>query len=341
LFDRSYATVLAVNQLVEIGGKRRDRRLSAQSGYRSARALFLDAKRTLEQGVAAAFIGAVQAGENERILRESAGSLQREAEIGRTRLRAGDISESDKNQIELNARQFELQAESAAAQAKVARVAVEVLMGLKEPTGEWSPSEDLGALAEKAPPPSAVAAALGRPDVVAAEESYKKSEYDVKLQKAIRIPDPTVMLEYQRYPNPPYGADSVGIGLSFPLPLWNRNRGAIQAAEGAREQARLAMEKARAQAASDMATARITYESATRRWERYRDEMLKKSRDVVEAIRFAYTKGGASLLDLLVAERNDNDLRIAAAQAQTDRAVAAANLKAAGQTLSESDLKTK
>ena len=44
---------------------------------------------------------------------------------------------------------------------------------------------------------------------------------------------------------------------------------------------------------------------------------------------FAYQKGGASLLDFLVAERNDNDVRLASAQAAADTATAIAARQAA------------
>ena len=44
---------------------------------------------------------------------------------------------------------------------------------------------------------------------------------------------------------------------------------------------------------------------------------------------YSYQKGGASLLDLLVAQRNDNDVRLALAQAASDAALALAALKAA------------
>ena len=60
-WDRNYDTVFAINQLFEIGGKRRNRKASAQAGYGAARATFLDAKRTLELAVAKAYAAAAQA----------------------------------------------------------------------------------------------------------------------------------------------------------------------------------------------------------------------------------------------------------------------------------------
>ena len=44
---------------------------------------------------------------------------------------------------------------------------------------------------------------------------------------------------------------------------------------------------------------------------------------------YAYEKGGTSLLDLLNAQRNDNEIRLATAQAAADTALAAASLGSA------------
>jgi cobalt-zinc-cadmium efflux system outer membrane protein len=147
------------------------------------------------------------------------------------------------------------------------------------------------------------------------------------LQKANRIPDPTVLAQYEH--QPPDTVNSAGFGVSFPLPLWNRNRGNILAAEAARDQARLAYEKAQAQAAADIAMARFAFDNASNRWASIRDSIRPKSEQIRATMAYAYEKGGASLLDLLVAERNDNDVRLGLAQAASDTAMAAAALKAA------------
>src|SRR5208283_2091852 len=42
MWDRSYDTIFAINQLFEIGGKRRNRKASAQAGYEGAKAQLFD-----------------------------------------------------------------------------------------------------------------------------------------------------------------------------------------------------------------------------------------------------------------------------------------------------------
>lgn len=337
LWDRSYDTIFAINQLFEIGGKRRNRKASAQAGFEGAKAQLFDARRTLDMAVAKAYVAVAQAEENVRVLMQSAGTLREEAKIAEVRLRAGEISASDKSQIEITAEQFELNAQSARAAAAQARVALEVLLGVPHPQDDCVLTDRLDKLCDLPAPANTNSIGTWRPDVVVAEATLRKAEADLRFQKSMRVPDPTLMAEYEH--QPPDFPNSVGFGVSLPLPLWNRNRGNILAAESAMEQARLAFEKAKAQAIADIAVARLAYEDALKRWQSYRQSIGPKSEQIRKTMAYAYQKGGASLLDLLVAERNDNDVRLAAAQAASDTAATAAAFRAATQEIQPSQLK--
>jgi cobalt-zinc-cadmium efflux system outer membrane protein len=340
LWERNYDSIAAVSQLIEIGGKRHDRQLAARAGVTGARAAFFDARRLLDQGVTKAYVAAVLAGDNARILNESAGYLRHEADLAELKFRAGAISDSDKKQIEISAEQFELQARSADAAAAQARIAVEILLGEKQPQGNWTPADSLDRLSTTPPTgTNELRPQVERPDVIVADANLKSSVANLKLQKAMRIPDPTISIGGEH--NPPGGGppvDTLNIGVSFPLPLWNRNGGEIKAAEAARAQAELALEKAQAQVQADIANAGSEYDEAAQRWQRYRDQTVPKSAKVRESVAFAYEKGGASLVDLLEAERTDNDVRLAAAQAQADTASATADVQAAQNVLTETEL---
>lgn len=335
LWQRSYDTIFAINQLFEIGGKRKYRKLSAQAGYEAARAQLLDARRTLELGVAKAYIAAALAKENAEVLLASASTLEQEARVAKTRLQAGEISEADKDQIEITAERFEADAGTAQTTAAQARVALEVLLGIPRPRGNCALSDTLGTLAGNIHV-NTNATGLWRPDVILAEQNWHKAEADLRLQKANRIPDPTVQAQYEH--NPPDFPNTAGFGVSLPLPLWNRNKGNILAATGAMEQARLAYEKAKAAASADIATGLLGYEEASRRWQKYQEQVRPKSQRIRETKAYAYQKGGASLLDMLVAERDDNEVRLAALQAASDAANAAASLKAATFELNHSEI---
>src|ERR1043166_2637 len=235
LWSRNYDTVLAVNQLFEIGGKRANRKASAVAGFTAAEARLKDARRLLDLAVTKAYVGALLAETNVHILTQSAQSLRKEADIAETRLKAGDISQADKSQIEITAERLELDARTAQTTAASAKIAVDVFLGIPKPAGDWTPGDSLEVLAltpflasEKMP------GAL-RPDLLAAEAAHRKAEADLKLQKALRIPDPTLLVQYEHEPRDQ--PNTIGLGVSFPLPLWNRNLGGIRAASAALTQA--------------------------------------------------------------------------------------------------------
>jgi len=340
VWDRSYDSIAAVSQLLEIGGKRHDRQVAARAGVLGAKARFYDAKRTLDQGVTKAYIAMLLAAENERVLNQSAGLMRHEANIAQARFTSGDLSEADEKTLEINAEQFELQAKSAAAATVQARIAVEVLLGANQPQGHWTAVESLEDLTAVAPAPPETPTGATRPDVLAAETDLEGGEAQLKLQKAMRIPDPTVSLGAEH--NPPGGGpaeDTINVGVTFPLPLWNLNGGNIKAARAAVDQFREALGKARTQAMADLAVAESEYDEAHQRWLRYRDEISPNSARTRDAVAFQYEKGAASMVDLLNAEQTDNTIRQALAQAMNDTASAAADLTAARTVLTEADLK--
>jgi cobalt-zinc-cadmium efflux system outer membrane protein len=141
------------------------------------------------------------------------------------------------------------------------------------------------------------------------------------------IPDVTISAQYER--NPPSAPNSAGVGLTFPLPIWNRNGGAIRAARAARDLAQAQLDKTRTAALAEIASARSAYQTAIAQADVYAHELGAKSAGVVKTVAFAYERGGAALVELLAAERNANDIRLSAVRAQADAASAAFALTAA------------
>jgi cobalt-zinc-cadmium efflux system outer membrane protein len=261
------------------------------------------------------------------VLTESAAALRRQAEIAAHRYHAGDLSKSDQGRIEIAADQDELGAQSEVAAAKSAVVALESLLGNPDPDGSTELSDSLSQLSQAAAPGLEDMALSDRPDIAAAEAGVEQAETNLKLQRRERVPDVTVSLQFER--NPPAQPDTIGVGLSLPLPLWNQYTGEILGAQAARNQAEAHLDSVRVQAAADVSAARVAYREARDRARRYEQSLVPKSAEVTKSVVYAYEKGGAALIDLLDAQRNDNSIRQAAVQADADAAAAAAALLAA------------
>jgi cobalt-zinc-cadmium efflux system outer membrane protein len=136
---------------------------------------------------------------------------------------------------------------------------------------------------------------------------------------------------------PPDRPNTIGAGVALTLPFWSRNAGAIASADAQRDAAAREVRRVGAQVAADLVAARAGFEEAAQRWQRYRDELRPRSDSIRRAVSLAYEKGGASLVDLLQAQRNDNDVRLEAMRAANDVTVAAADLEAATTTASPED----
>ncbi len=67
-----------------------------------------------------------------------------------------------------------------------------------------------------------------RYDLKAAQTQVQLQEANLKLQKALAVPDLTLSANYDRQSN--FIRNYTGLGVSVPLPLWNRNQGNISMA---------------------------------------------------------------------------------------------------------------
>jgi len=334
LLNRSYDSIASLSKLFVVG-KRGLMRDAASAGIRSAEFQRDEVRRLLLQAVTQAYVAALSAHKQADVLTDSASKLRREADVAEHRFKIGDLSSSDKAQLEIAADQDELNSYAEKAAAKTAVVTLEILLGEPSPAGITPLADTLDQWVERIPASLEQASIGTRPDIEAAESAVGQADVNVRLQQRLRIPDITASIQFER--NPPGQTNTVGIGISVPLPLWDHFNGEILAAKAAREQTQAQLDKIRIQAAADLTAARVAYGEASQRAKRFQTSLVPKSAEVAKSISYAFQRGGATLTDLLEAERNDNVIRLAAVQSQADMASTAASLQAALGRLDGSD----
>ena len=281
MLSRAYDSIVSLSQLIQVS-KRGLMRDSANAGVHVAQFQLDDARRLLLQAVTQSDVAALSAEEQAKVLGLSASALRREAEVAAHRYQAGDLSKSDQSRIEIAAEQDELGAASEEATAKAAVVALESLIGVPEAQGATALADTLGQLAGTAPTDSEQAVVLKRPDIAAAEAALEQADLNVRLARHQRVPDVTLSLQYER--NPPAQPDTVGVGLSLPLPVWNQYSGEILGAMAARNQAEAHLERVRIQAGADVAAARVAYREAVARSEKYQGHLVPMSAEVTRRL---------------------------------------------------------
>jgi cobalt-zinc-cadmium efflux system outer membrane protein len=332
-------TTLAVSQLVELGGKRSGRIRGAAAGLAASRAQLEAARVAIDAAVVKGYASARAAIETAAMIRDSANSLARAAEIAQARFDAGEISAAERDEARVAAGRLSADARAAEAARFQSRIALQMLLG--EPTldGNLALADDLDVLSTLALAASGgrnaereQAALDRRGDVVAARQLAEQARAQLDLQKAQRTPDLSFFAQYES--DRPANDNTVGGGIAVPLPLFDRNRGGIAAAEAARDQAEREARRVRAQATAELEVARSALSAAIDRRRLLHDELLPRATSVRETVAFSYQKGLASLLELLEAERSLNEVRLAAVQSASDAVVATVDLLAAsGETL--------
>jgi cobalt-zinc-cadmium efflux system outer membrane protein len=340
--DTTSATA-GIYQEFEVGGKRGARVDSAKLATSISTTDFADARRTLVFNVRQSFVAALLARANVALARENLSSFQRVIDLNRLRLEKGALSGSDFLKIELQRLQFESDLEDATLALKTARAALRGLLGGINLAEDFEVEGELAAAPfEKNLADLEQAALANRPDLKSAEAAVEKADADVRLAKANSYPDPTIGVSYLHTGNEiggpgwfqpffPKGeaTNAMGLGVSFPVPVFNRNQGELARTRSERIRADSLSRAAFNQVLQDVETAYASFESSRNRVRLYEESYLSRARESRDIAEFAFQKGATSLLDLLDAERTYRATQLAYRQALAAYMTNLAQLEAA------------
>ncbi|HMF08039.1 MAG TPA: TolC family protein, partial [Thermoanaerobaculia bacterium] len=313
--DTTSATV-GLYQEIEIGGKRSARLESASSATAISQTDLADARRLLVRDVRQAFIGALLAKANVALARENLSSFRDVVEVHRIRLEQGALSGADFLKIELQRLQYETDFRDAAAALETAKAALRELVGRNLPEEFEVEGELRATLSDKSLEELRQLALTNRPDLRSAQTGVQKAAADARLAKANSYPDPTIGASFLHTGNEiggpswfqpfyPKGetSNAMGLGVSFPIPLFNRNQGEIARARSEERRAEFLAEAARDRILQEVESAYAAFESSASRVRLYEETYLSLAKQARDSAEFAFRKGATSILDFLDAER--------------------------------------
>jgi cobalt-zinc-cadmium efflux system outer membrane protein len=292
---------LGASYLFERGGKRQRRLDAARENAAVTSSQVSDAERTLTYNVTQQFVSVVLAESALSFAREDLASFQNTLRINEARYKAGDISEGDYLKIKLQLLQFQTDVSS----SELARM--QALEGLRELMGFASVPADYdvsGSLAFE--PLNATEAQLQtealqlRPDLRAAVQGVTAAQGQYLLAKADGKQDLDLTFNYTHVS----GLNNGSFLWSIPLPIFNRNQGEIARTQATITQAQDSEVAARETVQGDVAGAYDAVESNAQIVKLYQSGYLDEAKESRDISQYAYQRGGASLLDLLDAERS-------------------------------------
>jgi outer membrane protein, heavy metal efflux system len=256
------------------------------------------ARARVRHDVTVAYASAVAAARRldlaERALRD-ADELVR---IARARRDAGDASDLDVGIAELAAggERNQLSADSIAVES--ALIELRLLLGGSIQESTISPSDSLETLVTLAVPRAATPVR-----VMLAEAELRAREAQLSFERRSRFPAPSLRAGFDAY-DPTTGDNAAlpTIGLSFPLPFWDHNRGGIAMATAEATRASIALDIARRESVAAIARAERAREAATRRVAQDR-ELVANAERLAGLVTTAYGEGAYPLASVIDAQR--------------------------------------
>jgi cobalt-zinc-cadmium efflux system outer membrane protein len=293
-------------------GKRGRRIQAARDATDVTRSQVGDSERGLAFQVASQFINVQLAESTLELAQQNLKSFQNAVEISEYQYRAGGISENDYLKVKLQLLQFETDVQ----QAQLARA--QALADLRQLLGYESVPPDYDVTGPFDDQPRKVdledlqkLASRNRPDLRAAEQGLAAADSQYKLAKVNARPDVTLSANYVNSA----GITSAILGVSVPLPVFDRNQGEIARTQSVRTQAQQQHAEVLGQVKTDVRDAYEALQTSDRVAGFYRSGYLEVAKKSLEISEFAYRRGAASLLDFLDAERSYRATQIAYRQA--------------------------
>ena len=236
--------IVRLDQPIEIGGQRGARQDAANLTLAAAEHRMAAAEGRLDFEVTRTYATVAAAGRRAELAEEATAIFARAARVSEARLDAGDVSGYQHRRLALEAARYG----AAALTAQLARDSSLHLLAAM--IGIPDSSEQLRSISlADLPPPRAFVgqvdslvqrALAGRPELLAVESEAAARSAEARLAGASRIPTPTLSGGYKRQDINTSVLEGFVAGVSVPLPLWDRNGGAVSAARA--EEARGASE---------------------------------------------------------------------------------------------------
>jgi cobalt-zinc-cadmium efflux system outer membrane protein len=296
----SRTTTVKLSQTLELGGKR-GARIDVATRAQEAAALTLEQRRNvLRAEVIDGYYGALRAQERLDLAQRSLALAERGLVVANGRVTAGKSSpvEATRAQVQLS----EIRLEFNRAQMGL----TDAYRRLAASTGAASTDfQAVAAQSQAAPTLPSPAQLLGRLEQTAelrlAELQIVQGEAALGLEKAQRIPDLDVSIGSQYDASVRERVNVVGV--SMPIPLFNRNQGNVLAASRRADQARDLRNAAELRLRTETRQALDLWQTANTEVRSFNQQILPAAQSAVDSATRGFEMGKFNFLDVLDAQR--------------------------------------
>lgn len=293
-------TTVQISQPIELGGKRRARVALAGSTAAQARDELAALRQEVRAEAIAAWYGVRTAQERQALAQALSDLAGKSIDVAARQVAAGKVSPIDETRARLAAAEARTERNAASADLAVARTRLGALVGRPGEALVLAPGDDAPLPALK-PLPALLAEAAQSLPVRRARGQLAAQEAQAQVERAARLPDLTLTVGSQKTDD--VGRRQAVVGVSLPLPLFNRNEGKLLAALRRSDKARDELAAAETDAASELGAAYTRYEQARLDADLLRAEVIPSARAAYELTLTGFEHGKFAFLDVLDAQR--------------------------------------
>ena len=299
--------IASVDQPFELGGIRGARVDVARLRREVAEARAAAAESQLDFDVTRAYALAVAADRRAALAEQAASAFARASTVSRTRLVEGDVSGYSHRRIQLEAARYAGLLAEASLTRRTARLTLASFLAASvdslRGTNFVLDDSVAHAIAIIADDSLLSLAARHRAELRAATLEGEVAAAEGRLTARERMPVPTLSAGLKT--EQAVGGDFNGFiaGVSLPLPIWDRRRGAIEAADAEGRRRVAEAETMRRRIAREVAEAATAFRAVDEQLTLLRPLLGSESQTALRAAQVAYTEGEISLVEWLDAVR--------------------------------------
>ncbi|WP_324670710.1 TolC family protein [Hymenobacter sp. GOD-10R] len=293
--------VASYQQLLLLGGKRRKNVEYQRIGTEIEGHNFNDLVRTLHYELRSNFVKLYYDQQTLGVYQRQREALQRTLTIYQAQLEKGNVSL--KEVVRLKAALFSLESERKELVNDISeyQATLNLLLGNRPPR-TLQPSLPTAAASNLRLESFPLAQALeiareSRPDLRAAEAINRQEQQNLRVQKALAVPDLTVGGLYDF--NGSVGKNYTGLTVGVPLPLFNRNQGNIKLAEAQIKASEQALNQQATQVETEVAEAYAKAAEAERLASSFPNAYFTDFNKLFDGVLISYQRKAISTLEFL------------------------------------------
>jgi outer membrane protein, heavy metal efflux system len=299
----------------------------AKWAYEAAKMDRADTQRTLEGGLKQQYAQVALAKVSVEYAKEGHAFAAQTFDLVTKKFNAGAVSDADVASAETDALEQEQAIAVAQNNLRQQKVTLAFLLGSRKLAPDFDVDDDFlkkkvteGVVAPEARDTLVKDAYEIRPDLKSIEDNRKRAETSIRLAERQRIPDISLWANYtmEGTGNSAISPPTLTVGVSGPIPIFYQQQGEIMKARADLRLQDATRAKRESQVANDIEGGRASLQYAKERVDRLEGRLLKRAGDMRDLVKIQYDKGSATLIDLIIAERQFVATKQEYLQAQTD-----------------------